>query len=113
MVLNKATRVTAAICWMLIVICGYRLCERNERHFFPSARKENLLALCKQATPQAKGQRRRTQILTDREAAALNQRKIIFCGTQPRDLWILNYAQHYNADECTQIASTRAAGRKN
>ena len=77
MALNKATRVAAAICWILIVICGYRLCEHNETHFFPSAREENLLTLRKQASPQAKGQRqrRRTPILTAREAAALNQRQ--------------------------------------
>ena len=74
MALNKATRVPAVICWILIVTCGYRLCEHNERNFFPNARGLNLQILRKQTAYQATEHYRHRQILTDREARALNQR---------------------------------------
>ena len=73
MTVNKARRVTAASCWILVVLCGCWPCERNECNFSPSARGLNLSILCEKATCRATGQRHRKRILTDREARALNQ----------------------------------------
>lgn len=70
-------RVATASLWLLILICGCRsidyTCEHSERNFFPSARGVNSPALRKQTACQAAEQNRHRQVLTDREATALNQ----------------------------------------
>ena len=70
-------RVATASLWLLILICGCRpidyTCEHSERNFFPSARGVNSPALRKQTACQAAEQNRHRQVLTEREATALNQ----------------------------------------
>ena len=73
MTVNKARRVTVASCWILIVTCGCWPCDRNESEHFPNICGVNLSTLCGQPRRQTTEQRSRKQILTDREAAALNQ----------------------------------------
>ena len=78
--------------------------------------------LCGQTTRQTTEQRRRKQVLTDRESTALNQHQQYTRHGSGSQVRTANTKREQNVndrttvaapDERAMIASTRAAGRKN